>query len=80
MVVFCSNTERWWCQSKVLMWGVAAQLRVHELSKVLSQPVGHHHLTVLEGLLVPYQEWWCPVLHGCHPYSGVGKEGRVRGG
>ena len=23
MVVFCSNTERWWCQSKVLMWGVA---------------------------------------------------------
>ena len=23
MVVFCSNTERWWCQNKVLMWGVA---------------------------------------------------------
>ena len=22
MVVFCSNTERWWCHNKVLMWEV----------------------------------------------------------
>ena len=75
MVVFCSNTERWWCQSKVLMWGVAAQLRVHELNKVLSQPVGHHHLTVLEGLLVPYQDGGAQSCMVVTPTVGWEREG-----